>query len=139
MRFGYFMPFHGYNRQRTEHQVYRDAHEVLEFVDAAGFDTVWFPEHHFAHLLYSPAPLLNVVDAANRTRNVRLGTSVILSPYYHPLLLAEQISLADHLTEGRLELGFARGSYMFEYQRLGLSGEIEAAERQEETLRVLLG
>jgi flavin-dependent trigonelline monooxygenase, oxygenase component len=49
---------------------------------------------------------------------------VILSPYHHPLLLAEQIAMADHLTEGRREVGFARGSYVYEYQRLGIGGEI---------------
>jgi alkanesulfonate monooxygenase SsuD/methylene tetrahydromethanopterin reductase-like flavin-dependent oxidoreductase (luciferase family) len=45
------------------------------------------------------------------------------------LLLAEQIALADHLTEGRLEVGFARGSYVYEYERLGIRTEIEAGER----------
>jgi alkanesulfonate monooxygenase SsuD/methylene tetrahydromethanopterin reductase-like flavin-dependent oxidoreductase (luciferase family) len=83
--------------------------------------------------------LLSVVDAANRTTRIRLGTSVILSPYHHPLLLAEEIAMADHLSNGRLEVGFARGSYVHEYARLGIGGEIEAGERQTECLDILLG
>jgi flavin-dependent trigonelline monooxygenase, oxygenase component len=129
MRFSYFVPCHRTDPAKPEHQVYRDAWEQIELVDAVGFDCIWFPEHHFTQKFHSVAPLLSVVDAAHRTRRARLGTSVILSPYYHPLLLAEQIALADHLTEGRLEVGFARGSYVYEYERLGIRTEIEAGER----------
>jgi flavin-dependent trigonelline monooxygenase, oxygenase component len=139
MRFSYFAPCHRIDPGKPEHQVYRDVWEQIELVDAVGFDCIWFPEHHFTQKFHSVAPLLSVVDAARRTRRCRLGTSVILSPYYHPLLLAEQIGLADHLTEGRLEVGFARGSYLYEYQRLGIQTEIEAGERQRECLEVLLG
>src|SRR5437867_3900287 len=139
MRFSYFVPCHHTNPGKPVHQVYRDAGEQVEFVDAAGFDCIWFPEHHFTQKFHSVAPLLSAVDAARRTTRARVGTSVILTPYHHPLLLAEQIGLADHLTEGRLETGFARGSYVYEYQRLGIQTEIEAGERQRECLEVLLG
>jgi alkanesulfonate monooxygenase SsuD/methylene tetrahydromethanopterin reductase-like flavin-dependent oxidoreductase (luciferase family) len=137
MQFGYFVHYAG--PDKSSRQRYRDAHEQIEFLDEVGFAHVWFPEHHFTQLTHAAAPLLSVVDAANRTKRIRLGTSVILSPYHHPLLLAEQIAMADHFTEGRLEVGFARGSYVYEYQRLGIGSEIEAGERQAECLDILLG
>jgi alkanesulfonate monooxygenase SsuD/methylene tetrahydromethanopterin reductase-like flavin-dependent oxidoreductase (luciferase family) len=138
MRFGYFLPYIRPDITRPMAQVYRDAAEVMEAVEAAGYDVLWFPEHHFTHNYSSPDPLMSVVDAARRTKRIRVGTSVIVTPLHHPLMLAERIAFADHLTDGRLEVGFARGASKFEYARLALT-DIEAAERQREALEILLG
>jgi alkanesulfonate monooxygenase SsuD/methylene tetrahydromethanopterin reductase-like flavin-dependent oxidoreductase (luciferase family) len=35
---------------------------------------------------------------------------IVTVPYYHPLRLAGEVALADHLTDGRLELGVSRGA-----------------------------
>lgn len=138
MKFGYFVSFPRRDGTQSWPEVYRDGCEQIEYADSAGFDDIWFPEHHLIDTLTSPAPLLSVVDAARRTRHARLGTVVILSPFYHPLIVAEQIALADHLTEGRLEVAFGRGSYNYEYSRLGMT-EAEASARQRELLEILLG
>src|SRR5262249_5292352 len=53
-------------------------------------------------------------------------------------ILAEQVALADHLVEGRLEVAFARGASPYEYARLGMT-DTEASARQREALEVLLG
>src|SRR5262249_6960720 len=93
--------------------------------------------HQFTNQLCSPSPLLNVVDAAHRTRGPRLGTAVVITPYYDPLLLAGQVALADQLTGGRLDIGFGRGGFRFEYERLGMTEPLAAA-RQQEALEVIL-
>ena len=100
-------------------------------------NTVWFPEHQFTNQLCSPAPLINVVDAAHRTRRVRLGTAVVITPYYDPLLVAGQVALADQLTQGRLDIGFGRGGFKYEYERLGMTEPLAAA-RQQEALEIIL-
>ncbi len=138
MRFGFFLGDPKPDAAESFGQLYRDHREQAELVDEAGFDVVWFPEHHFFHGFCNPAPLLSVVDIAPRVRRVRLGTSIITSPYYHPLLLAEQIAMADQFVDGRLEIGFGRGASKYEYQRLGMT-EVEATDRQRECLEVLLG
>src|SRR5262245_58443302 len=138
MRFGYFLPYIRPDLSKSMARVYRDGAEQIECVERAGFDVVWFPEHHFTHSYCSPGPLLSVVDAARRVNRIRVGTSVILTPFYHPLILAEQIALVDHLVEGRLEVAFARGASPFEYARLGVT-DTEASERQRESLEILLG
>ena len=46
---------------------------------------------------------------ASRTSRVRLGTSVLILPNRHPLLLAKQVSTLDHLTGGRVILGLGIG------------------------------
>lgn len=108
MKFGYFASYPMWDPSEPTAQVYRDGWDQIKLVDIA-FDYIWFPEHHFTTIYLSPAPLLSVVDAARRMKRVRLGAAVILSPYYHPLIMAEQIGLADQLTEGRLEVAFGRG------------------------------
>jgi len=68
---------------------------------------------------------------------VRIGTAVLVLPFWHPLRVAEDIAMADQLTDGRLEVGVAGGYQPYEYARFGLPME-EARERTDETLEVLL-
>lgn len=138
MKFGYFVSGSGMDRSKSFKQAYEDSVEQYVYLDEAGFDNIWFPEHHFVTTLVNPGPLYSVVDAAHRTKNARLGAAVILSPYYHPLILAEQIAQVDHMTEGRLEVAFGRGSYLYEYERLAMTVE-ESSERQLELLEILMG
>ena len=138
MEFGLFVSLDGTSGIPPA-QVYRNAAEQVEYADEAGFRHAWFPEHHFVQRYLSPAPLLSCVDAARRTSRIRVGTSIILTPYHHPLILGEQIALADHLTDGRLEVGFARGASLYEAERIGIKSHLEAAQRQQESLDILLG
>jgi alkanesulfonate monooxygenase SsuD/methylene tetrahydromethanopterin reductase-like flavin-dependent oxidoreductase (luciferase family) len=137
MRFDYFVTHTRRDASETYEQVYADGLEQMRLADEMGVDTIWFPEHQFTNQLCSPAPLLSVVDAAHRTRRSRLGTAVVITPYYDPLLLAAQVALADQLTGGRLEIGFGRGGFKFEYERLGMTEPLAAA-RQHEALEIIL-
>jgi alkanesulfonate monooxygenase SsuD/methylene tetrahydromethanopterin reductase-like flavin-dependent oxidoreductase (luciferase family) len=138
MRFGYNVPLLRPELSKPLSEVYRDANEQIECAEASGFDVVWFPEHHFTHHWCCPNPLMSAIDAARRTTRIRVGTAVIMTSAWHPLILAEQIGFADHLTEGRLEVGLGRGGSPYEYVRLGMT-DSEAAERQYEALEILLG
>jgi flavin-dependent trigonelline monooxygenase, oxygenase component len=137
MRFDYFVTYRRSSSAEPVEQVYADGLEQAKLMDQMGVETIWFPEHHFTNTLCSPAPLLSVVDMAHRVR-ARLGTAVVITPYYHPLIVAEQVALADQLTQGRLEIGFGRGGFKYEYSRLSTE-EAEAAGRQQEALEIILG
>ncbi len=137
MKFDYFLTHTRADAAEPYEQVYADGLEQLALCDQMGLTTVWFPEHQFTNQLCSPAPLINVVDAAHRTRRVRLGTAVVITPYYDPLLVAGQVALADHLTGGRLDVGFGRGGFKYEYERLGMTEPLAAA-RQQEALEIIL-
>lgn len=138
MRFGYFVSNARANTDESDAQLIRDSIEQVEAAEAAGFDIVWFPERHFNAAATSPHPLISIVDSARRTKKIRLGTSVLIAPYRHPLILAEEIGLVDQLTEGRLEIGFARGATLYEYERFGLDDK-QAAGRLQECMDILLG
>src|SRR5207245_9098345 len=55
---------------------------------------------------------------AAHARRIRLGTAVITAPYWNPLRAAGEIALTDILTNGRLEVGFGRGAYQYEFGRM---------------------
>jgi len=88
--------------------------------EEAGMEIFWLPEHHFSiwgrELL--PNPLLMAADLAARTRRIRLGLGAAIIGFWHPLRLAEDLALLDHLTGGRLEIGVGRGNYGLEAQNL---------------------
>src|ERR1051325_6383448 len=85
------------------------------------------------------APSQNVVLAAGaqRTRRLRFGPCVYVLPLHHPLRLIEEVSMLDHLSRGRLEVGVGRGGVL-EAFFWGQEGDEETnALRYEETLAAL--
>jgi probable F420-dependent oxidoreductase len=96
--------------------------------ESMGFVSVWTSEHlfHDAHVAerLGSAPYheaLTVLAAvAARTRAVRLGTSVLVLPWHHPVRLAKTIASLDELSEGRVNLGIGVGVTEREYENLGV-------------------
>lgn len=137
MRFGYFVSYGRANEAESLASVFADMREQIECAEAAGFDIIWFPERHFNAAAVIPNPLTAIAAAAQWTTRVRLGTSVIIAPYRHPLIMAEEIGFVDHLTGGRLEVGFARGASGYQYRRFGMA-DTEAAQRMNESVDIML-
>ena len=88
-----------------------------------GFDEAWFAEHHFANGAISPVPNLFAAALSQRTSRIRLGNMINVLPFHHPVQLAEQLAVLDHLTHGRLNVGLGKGSRRTEWQRFGLTPE----------------
>ncbi|MCH8282491.1 MAG: LLM class flavin-dependent oxidoreductase [Chloroflexi bacterium] len=85
--------------------------EQVQLCEQLGFDAVWLPEHHLnpEGLGNSPNPILFAADLACRTSRIRIGFACLTTTMWHPIRLAEDIALLDHLTRGRIEVGFGRG------------------------------
>lgn len=112
--------------------------DFLASAEDLGYDGLWANEHHFhpyGGMIPSPAVLLSAL--AQRTRRVRLGTSVVVLPLHNPIEIAEQFAMIDLMSNGRLEFGVGRGFVPFDYQMLGISME-EGQERTREGLEVIL-
>ena len=92
--------------------------EVAQFADKAGFDIVWATEHHGQEYIIGPNPLILLTHLGAHTRQIRLGTAVLVAPYWHPLRLAGEVGMTDLLTGGRLEIGIARGAFQYEFDRM---------------------
>ena len=89
----------------------RDTSRVLRQVEDLGFDFAAFSEHHFhiEGLELSNNPVLLGSWAAMQTRRLRIGQMGNVLPARNPLLLAEDLAMLDHFSEGRMIAGFARG------------------------------
>lgn len=92
----------------------RDKYRLLldgaRFADAHGFTAIWTPERHFHAFggLY-PNPSVTSAALATITRNVRLRAGSCVLPLHSPIRVAEEWSLVDNLSEGRVEISFASG------------------------------
>ena len=103
MQFGVFLLLQSPDVQPSP-TVYDNAIEQAELADKLGFNTVWLAEHHFSSYGYLPYPLMMAIKIAERTKSIRVGTAVLVLPLHHPIKLAEEIAMADQLTNGRIEI-----------------------------------
>ena len=101
-----------------------------------GYVAVSIPEHHLVNVLMMPSPLQMAVKISTLTNKIRLSTSVAVLPIHDMRTFAGDVSTADILTEGRLELGVARGAFAWELDRLGTPIE-SSKEKFIESLAVL--
>jgi alkanesulfonate monooxygenase SsuD/methylene tetrahydromethanopterin reductase-like flavin-dependent oxidoreductase (luciferase family) len=115
LRFGVFDHIEPVPGLRLD-QIYRERLLQIERLDAAGFYAYHLAEHH-TPAIHSLAPSQNVFlgAVAQRTRRLRFGPCVYVLPLHHPLRLIEEISMLDHLSDGRLEIGVGRGGVMEAY------------------------
>ena len=88
-----------------------DCARLLQQVEALGFDFVAFSEHHFhlEGLEVSNNPVMLGTWAAMQTTRLRIGQMGNVLPARNPLLLAEDLAMLDHFSQGRMCAGFARG------------------------------
>jgi len=133
MEFSLFAHMERISPDQDQKQLYEEFVELCKIADEGGMRAVWTGEHHGMNFTISPNPFLNLVDVSRHTQNVRLGTGTIIAPFWHPIRLAGEAAMTDIITDGRLELGIARGAYTFEYERLmpGLEAW-EAGQRMRE-------
>src|ERR1700730_6828703 len=108
--------------ERTEvplEQLYEDRLRLLQDADAAGVYGYHVAEHHSTPLGMAPSPGIFLSAVAQRTKHLRFGPLVYLLPFYHPIRLAEEIAMLDHLSHGRLEVGIGRGQSPIELSLYG--------------------
>lgn len=104
-----------------------DHRMVLDFcsrMDALGYDGIWFNEFHFQQPPDPyPSTLLLAAAILARTERIRVGTSIVVLPLYHPLLLAEQVAQLHGQSSGRFDFGVGRGTFPATLQALGIPAE----------------
>lgn len=120
------------------HRLYEDRLQLMQALDDAGFFAYHLAEHH-TPAVHSMAPSQNVFlsAAAQRTKRLRFGPGVYVLPLHHPLRLIEEVSMLDHLSGGRLELGVGRGGVLEAYFWGQEGDEATNRQRYDETLEVL--
>jgi alkanesulfonate monooxygenase SsuD/methylene tetrahydromethanopterin reductase-like flavin-dependent oxidoreductase (luciferase family) len=95
------------------HALYNTYMDLLEYAGTLGFDGIGVNEHHQNAYGLMPSPNLIAASLARRTRDVALvvlGASIAL--YNPPLRVAEEFSMLDCISGGRLVAGFPVGTSM---------------------------
>ena len=102
---------------------------IVDVVDELNYSHVRTVEHYFEDYGgYSPNPLLFLTAAAMRCRRARLITGAVLPVFNNPLKIAGEVGMLDAISNGRLEVGFARAFLPHEFNRFGISPD-ESRER----------
>ena len=89
---------------------YRLLLDSARFADANGFSAVWTPERHFHSFggLY-PNPAVTGAALAAITERVGIRAGSVVAPLHHPARIAEEWSVVDNLSNGRVGVSFASG------------------------------
>ncbi len=118
MRFSVFLHMERADPSKPHRELFVELEELVLAAEAAGFETAWIGEHHGMEFTIAPNPFVQLAYLAARTTRIRLGTGNVIAPFWHPIKLAGEAAITDVASNGRLDLGIARGAYTFEYERL---------------------
>jgi alkanesulfonate monooxygenase SsuD/methylene tetrahydromethanopterin reductase-like flavin-dependent oxidoreductase (luciferase family) len=99
-------------------EVAANALTLVQLAEQGGFEIAWAAEHHTIELLVAPNPFNLLTYWAAHTKTIRLGTAVVVAPYWHPIRAAGEAALFDVLSNGRLEFGISRGAFQYEFDRM---------------------
>lgn len=118
MKFSLFVHMERYDEQTSHRQLFENLTELTLLAEAGGFSTVWIGEHHSMEYTISPSPMPLLSYLAAKTTTIRLGAGTIIAPFWHPIRVAGECALLDVISNGRMEVGLARGAYQYEFDRL---------------------
>jgi len=86
IKFGYVMGFHNPRglSKLGDADFYTAMFEHIEYLDQAGFDTIWTTEHHFVDNGYLSSVMPMMAAMAARTKRVKVGSLCSLGPSIIP-------------------------------------------------------
>lgn len=120
----------------THEQLYAEMLDQAEQIEAAGLDSMWVSEHHFAEDGYMAAVLPTVSALLARTTRITVATDRLAASLYDPVRLAEDAIALDLLSGGRFVLGLSLCYRDVEFAGLGVEPKADEA-RLEATARLL--
>ena len=105
--------------------------EIAQLAESAGFESLWAGEHVVLPDPQAPPspmapedrildPVVALTFLAAHTRQVLLGTGIIILPQRNPLVLAKELSSLNELSGGRLVFGVGAGYLEPEFRALGI-------------------
>jgi alkanesulfonate monooxygenase SsuD/methylene tetrahydromethanopterin reductase-like flavin-dependent oxidoreductase (luciferase family) len=137
MKFAYFTHLPWPEERRPE-QIISETTEQVQYAEELGFHSAWLAEHHFTRYSIGSSSLIMATHLAARTKKIRVGTAVLVSPLHNPLRLAEDTATHDLISGGRLDVGFGRGTSGYEYHGYNVDPE-ESQDRFQESIKIIQG
>ena len=137
MHVGMSTVFQNPRRERSDFQIYQDELRLADSAEPTGYQSIWGVEHHFTDYTMCPDVIQFLTYMAGRTQHVKLGSMVVVLPWHDPVRVAEEVSMLDNLSGGRMILGIGWGLARVEYE--GFRLDVNAARgRFAESAELLL-
>jgi alkanesulfonate monooxygenase SsuD/methylene tetrahydromethanopterin reductase-like flavin-dependent oxidoreductase (luciferase family) len=117
--------------------VYERHIREVEMAEDLGYKYYFIIEHQNSHVGQLTAPTVYLSAVAQRTSSIRFGVMIHQLPFYHPMRLAEDAAMLDHLSRGRLEFGTGIGVSEHEFMRWNIPFH-ERRQMSEEALEIII-
>jgi alkanesulfonate monooxygenase SsuD/methylene tetrahydromethanopterin reductase-like flavin-dependent oxidoreductase (luciferase family) len=120
------------SRNELMADVYDQHIRLAQQLEEDGWHSYFVIEHQNSPLGRITAPTVYLTAVARATSRLRIGAMMWQLPFYHPIRLAQEVAMLDHLSRGRVEFGTGIGVHEHEfvrwgvdyYQRAAISGEV---------------
>jgi len=109
----------------------------FKIAESYNFKTAWIAEHHFSNYGTIPSTSVFLSSIARETKRIRLGTAIVTIVFRNPVQVAEEFSLLDILSKGRLDLGVGSGYLKHEFEGFNVPQEWKR-EIFDEALEIIL-
>lgn len=115
-RLSFSLFFFASDSEEDRENKYGSLLRMAEFADERGFEAIWTPERHF-HRFGGLFPNPSVLSAAiaMKTKRIRIRAGSVSLPNHHPVRVAEEWSIVDNLSAGRVDLSFTYGWHPKEF------------------------
>lgn len=121
MKLGFFtMPVHRIDRNYT--QVLQEDREAVVLADRLGYSEAYVGEHVTDTAESITNSMLFQASLISETKQIKLGTGTTNLSHTHPVLVAAQAAMLDHLLEGRFLFGVSPGALESDAEALGIRG-----------------
>ena len=118
MRLGYFtMPMHPLERSPTD--TLREDREAIILADKLGFYDAFVGEHLTERSENITNSLLFLATLISDTKNIKLATGTTNLSQQHPVIIASNSAMFDHLSKGRFIFGISAGALKCDAEALG--------------------
>ncbi|MBV1904540.1 MAG: LLM class flavin-dependent oxidoreductase [Pseudomonadales bacterium] len=116
MDVGLALIFQGSDPSMTDKYVYDNDIRIGMMAEELGFQSIWGVEHHFTDYTMCPDVMQFLSFFAGKSDTIQLGSMVVVLPWHDPMRVAEEVSMLDNLSNGRLILGIGRGLGRVEFE-----------------------
>ncbi|HEX5779067.1 MAG TPA: LLM class flavin-dependent oxidoreductase [Xanthobacteraceae bacterium] len=118
MKLGFFtMPIHPLGKDWR--QSLREDRDAFILADELGFTEAYAGEHATDQAENITSCAMFLATLAGATKQIRLGTGTINMPNSHPVAVASQIAMLDHLLDGRFNFGISPGGLLSDAEAFG--------------------
>ena len=117
--------------------LYGAALEMCAWAETRGAIMAVLSEHHATSDGHLPSPLVMASAIAARTTSLNILVAAAVLPLYHPVRLAEDMTVLDNLSKGRVHYVFGIGHRPEEYEHMGVHARVRG-KIADESLQLLL-